>query len=261
MYATERQSEIENRLNADGRVSVVTLAREFDVTTETVRRDLAALEDRGVLRRVHGGAVAAGRASTTETAIGERGVVRGADKARIAARALSAIRQSFDGSIFIDAGSTTAALARLLPEHLRSVGGSAQIVTHSVPIAFELGVGADADVTIVGGRVRGLTAAAVGSATVAAIDDLRPDIAFVGTNGIAAGFGLSTPDPDEAAVKRAIVRAARRVVVLADASKVDETFLVRFARLDDIDVLVTDSALPDDLSEALRAADVEAWLS
>ncbi len=259
MFSTERHAEIARTLDADGRVSVVDLSKRFGVTTETVRRDLAALEGSGALRRVHGGAVAVGRSSTVETGIGERGVVRGLEKSRIAARALDAVGDSFTGSLYIDAGSTTAAFARLLPDHLGLTGGSAQIVTHSVPIAFELGVTAGAEVTIVGGRVRGLTAAAVGSSTVTAIDDLRPDIAFLGTNGLDADFGLSTPDPEEAAVKRAIVRAARRIVVLADASKLDERFLVRFARLDDVDLLVTDAAIPSPLTDELATLDVEVW--
>ena len=78
----------------------------------------------------------------------------------------------------------------------------------------------DIVLTVLGGQVRGLTAAAVGADTVRAIEALRPDVAFVGTNGVSADFGLSTPDPAEAAVKRAIVRAARRVVVVADARQV-----------------------------------------
>lgn len=259
MYATERQTEIERRLERAGRVSVVELAREFDVTTETVRRDLGALEEAGALRRVHGGAVALDRASTVETGVGERGLVRGAEKAGIAARALAALPEGFRGSVFVDAGSSTAALARLLPDHLRAVGATVQVVTHSVPIAYELGARPDVEVTIVGGRVRGLTAAAVGADTVESIESLRPDIAFVGTNGVSAEFGLSTPDADEAAVKRAIVLSARRVIVLADASKAGDEYLVRFARLDDIDVLVTDAPASGSLAEALRAADVEVW--
>lgn len=259
MYATERQSRIEERLAASGRVSVVELAREFDVTTETVRRDLALLEEGGALRRVHGGAVSLDRASTVETAIADRGLMREAEKSSIAVRALQAIQPGMRASVFIDAGSSTAVLARLLPERIRTVGASVQVVTHSVPIAFELGARSDVEVTIIGGRVRGITAAAVGASTVQAIAGMRPDIAFVGTNGLSAAFGLSTPDPDEAAVKRAIVTSARRVVVLADASKNDEEFLVRFAEFADIDVLVTDGEPNHALTTALAENDVEVW--
>ena len=109
--------------------------------------------------------------------------------------------------------------------------------------------------------MRGLTAAAVGADTVRAIEAIRPDVAFIGTNGVSADFGLSTPDPDEAAVKRAIVRSARRVVVVADADKLGRELLVGFAPLADIDVLVTDAAPDAELSAALAEADVEVWLA
>lgn len=260
MYAMERQTAIERQLVAEGRVSVVDLARSFDVTTETVRRDLDALERAGALRRVHGGAVALDRTSTVEIAVAERGQQRGPEKADIATRALAAIPSGFRGSVFVDAGTTTAAFARSLGDHLRAVVATAEVVTHSVPIAAELGARGDLALSVIGGRVRGLTAAAVGSSTVRAIEALRPDVAIVGTNGLAAPFGLSTPDPEEAAVKQAIVASARRIIVLADTSKAGQEYLVRFARLEDIDVVVTDAPLPSDLADALAVAGVEVWL-
>jgi DeoR family fructose operon transcriptional repressor len=86
---------------------------------------------------------------------------------------------------------------------------------------------------------------------------LRPDIAFIGTNGIHAAFGLSTPDPEEAAVKAAFVQSARRIVVLADASKLDAETLVQFASLKDLDTLITDTKPSQDLADALADAGVE----
>lgn len=138
---------------------------------------------------------------------------------------------------------------------------TAEVVTHSVPIAAELGARGDLALSVIGGRVRGLTAAAVGSSTVRAIESLRPDVAIIGTNGLATPFGLSTPDPEEAAVKQAIVESARRVIVLADSSKAGQEYLVRFGRLEDIDVVVTDAPLPEDLADALAVAGAEVWLS
>ena len=135
------------------------------------------------------------------------------------------------------------------------------MVTHSLTLAHGLAGVPNASLTVIGGRVRGLTAAAVGADTVRAIEAIRPDIAFLGTNGVSAGFGLSTPDPDEAAVKRAIIRSARRVIVVADAEKLGRELLVGFASLADIDVLVTDAAPDEALSAALAESDVEVWLA
>lgn len=259
MYATERHEQIELLLAAQGRVSVVDLAGRFDVTTETVRRDLDHLESIGALRRVHGGAVGRERASTREPSLAEREQRQGSAKAAIGWRALDALGSDFSGSIFFDAGTTTGAVAAALAPRL--AGAHIEVVTHALTLGNALAAVPGASLSLIGGRVRGLTAAAVGADTVAAIGLLRPDVAFIGTNGVAAGFGLSTPDPDEAAVKRAIVRAAQRVVVVADADKLGAELLVGFAPLSDIDVLVTDAAPDGELASALAEAEVEVWLA
>jgi DeoR family fructose operon transcriptional repressor len=259
VYATERQGLIEQLLADAGRVSVVELARRFDVTTETVRRDLDALETAGALRRVHGGAVANDRASTAEPSLGERLERHSSAKGAIGLRAAAALPDGFRGSVYLDAGTTTAAAATAIADRLGD--DSLEVVTHALSLAHDLSAVPGAALTLIGGRVRGLTAASVGADTVRAIESLRPDVAFIGTNGIAAGFGLSTPDPDEAAVKRAIVRSARRVVVVADSEKFHRELLVGFARLEDIDVLVTDAAPDGELATALAEADVEVWVA
>lgn len=259
MYATERQQIIATLVADVGRVSVVDLSERFDVTTETVRRDLAALETSGHVRRVHGGAVALDRASTREPSLSERREQHGGAKTAVGRAAMRAFGEAFRGSVYLDAGTTTAAVATELAR--RSDASDLDVVTHSLAIANDLAAATLGSLTVIGGRVRGLTVAAVGADTVHAIESLRPDIAIIGTNGISAEFGLSTPDGDEAAVKRAIVRSARRVIVVADADKFDRELLVGFAALDDIDVLVTDEAPTGELAAALAAAAVEVWVA
>lgn len=261
MYATERQNRIADGIAARGRVSVVELSGDFGVTTETIRRDLAALEGVGVLRRVHGGAIAPKRASLVEPSLLERSATGGAAKAAIAERALDAIGPRYRGAVMIDAGSTTGAFAQLLPAHIHGSDAHLDVVTHAIPIAHALSDVAGIALTVVGGQVRGLTAAAVGSSTVKVLEGLRTDLAFVGVNGLSADFGLSTPDTGEAAVKSAIVHGARQVIVLADASKFGAESLVRFGRLDDIDILVTDAAPDAALARSLDEAQVEVWLA
>ncbi|MUK01184.1 DeoR family transcriptional regulator [Vibrio cholerae] len=251
MFAEERYRQISNLVSADGRVTVSGLSSRFGITKETVRRDLALLENDGILRRVHGGAIAGSGPTTEEPSLSSRASRHSPEKKRIARAALSLAPAA--GAVVLDAGSTTGALAELLVEESRA---GLLVVTHSVPIAALIS-GAELGVELVGGRVRALTSAAVGSSTAAHFARLRTDIAFVGANGLAAGFGLSTPDADEAAVKTAIVRSARRVVLLIDSSKFDEETLVSFAHLEDIDVLVTDRAPGHPLATALSDADVE----
>lgn len=241
MYAEERQRTIVNLALRYDRVSVADLAERFDVTTETIRRDLDVLDRRGILRRVHGGAVVAENLSLAETAVTDREPAFVAQKTRIAQAALQYLPTNGGATVLLDSGTTVARLAAAIPP-----GAIQTVVTNSVPVAAQLAAGNGGTVVhLLGGRVRGITQATVGGDTIDALDQLRFDVAFLGTNGISIRHGLSTPDPDEAAVKRAMVRAARKVIVLADSSKVGVELLVTFAALTDIDVLVTDSGISD----------------
>jgi DeoR family transcriptional regulator, fructose operon transcriptional repressor len=251
VYAEERQQTIAGLVADRGRVAVTALAEEFGVTTETVRRDLAALERAGMLRRVHGGAVPTGALTYVETALGERHGTRSEQKRKIAAAALDLLPGA-DGSLLLDGGSSTAALADLLPSDRRLF-----VATHSVPIAARLGTMPGLSLYVVGGRVRGITQCAVGEQAVNALADLRVDVAFLGTNGVTPEHGFSTPDEAEASVKRAMTRAGQRVVVLADSSKLGREHLVRFATPADVDVLVTDADADPAAIARLEDAGVE----
>lgn len=258
MYAEERQAHIERVLVDRGRVAVTGLADEFDVTPETVRRDLDSLELRGVLRRVHGGAVLASQLSRSEESVAERRDQNSAAKARIARAAMRLIPSSFSGAIVLDAGTTTGHLA----EHLArwtpdAPHQSLVVISNSLPIATTVSENADLEVHLLGGRVRGITSAAVGPTTISQLARLRPDIAFIGANGVDAAFGFSTADDEESAVKTAITTGARRAVALVDSTKLGEQKLSRFAELGDLDTLITDREPARALADALEAAGVE----
>jgi DeoR family transcriptional regulator, fructose operon transcriptional repressor len=255
LYPEERQQAIAALVTERGRVAVAAVAEEFGVTTETVRRDLAVLERSGLLRRVHGGAVPAGTLTLVEPGLGERHGTRSEAKRAIAMAAVDLLPRS-DGSIALDGGTTTAALADLLPADRRLLA-----VTGSVPIAARLAATSGIHLHLLGGRVRGVTQCAVGEATVQALADLRVDVAFLGANGISSRHGFTTPDEAEASVKRALVRAGQRVIVLADSSKLDREHLVRFAALDDVDVLVTDTEADPGIVAELEKADIEVVLA
>jgi DeoR family fructose operon transcriptional repressor len=246
MYAEERQQAIAGLMRESGRISVAELAERFGVTAETARRDLAVLERAGLLRRVHGGAVATTALSMIERGVAERDSTRADQKANIAKAAVALLPQA-GGAVLLDAGTTTARLASMMP-----IDRELFVVTNSLGIASRLGGQSGVDLRLLGGRVRGVTQACVGDETVRALDDLRLDVAFLGTNAVSARHGMTTPDPDEAAVKRAMVRCARQVVVLADSSKLDQEQLVRFASVDEVDTLVTDAEADNKKLEALR---------
>jgi len=239
MYAEERQVEIVQLARAQGRVDVTGLAEHFALTAETIRRDLTTLERAGLLRRVHGGAIPVERIGF-EPALAARDAVLTSEKERIAKVALAEVPE--DGAIILDAGTTTARLAQVLP-----VDRELTVVVNSPAIAAILGPRPNLNVLVLGGRVRGKTLATVDDWALRPLADLYVDVAFMGTNGCSVERGLTTPDPAEAAVKRAMMRAARRSVLLADHTKIGNDYLARFGSLADLDLLISDTGLNDDL--------------
>ncbi len=251
MYAEERQQSIADLVTARGRLSVNALAEEYDVTTETVRRDLSVLERAGILRRVHGGAVPAAALAGLEAKVADRDLAHADQKDRIARQAVALLPPS-GGTVILDAGTTTSRLAMMIPREL-----ALTVVTNAVPIAARLAGSPSLRLHLLPGRVRYTTHAAVGEDTVAALDRLRVDVAFVGVNGLSIGHGLTTPDHAEAAAKRAMIQSARLTVVLMDSSKIGLEHTVRFAELRDVDVVVTDSGVSRSDVDALERNGVE----
>jgi DeoR family transcriptional regulator, fructose operon transcriptional repressor len=249
VYAEERHREIVERAREAGRVDVSGLASLFEVSPETVRRDLSALEGLGVLRRTHGGAVPA-ELVRFEPGVAERMSAMSEEKRRIGEAALALLPER--GAISLDAGTTTGALAAAMP-----LGLELAVVTNCMPIASLLATRPLLEVLVAGGRVRDRTLAAVGDLAARFLDDFVPDVAFLGTNGLSVLQGLTTPDAAEAAAKRAMIRNARRVVLLADHTKVGQEYFVRFATLGEVDVVVTDSGLDDRAVGEIEAAGVE----
>ena len=251
MYAEERRQAMAELIGQRGRLSVNELAEAYAVTTETVRRDLSLLERAGIVRRVHGGAVPADALTVLETAVTDRDLAHAEEKDRIAAAAVALLPPT-GGSILLDAGTTTSRLAANLPLDLRLT-----VITNAVPIAARLAGLSSVDLHLLPGRVRRTTQAAVGDETVAALSVLRTDVVLVGSNGVTLDHGMSTPDHAEAAVKRAMVRAGQRVIALVDSSKIGRENTVRFAELEDIDVLVTDDGISDRDAKAIGDRGVE----
>ena len=259
MFAEERRAEIAKLVASARRVNGADLARRYDVTMETVRRALAALEEAGKLRRVHGGAVTIEQSTSLESSISSRQGMNTPEKRRIATKAYQMLRDSEAGSIVLDAGSTIEILADHIGAENFSLktGNDRIVITHALHIAVKLAEAEGVTLELVGGQLRKMTWAAVGARAAEHFGTMRPDIAFIGANGIEAHFGISTPGMNEAIVKTAICKAARRVVLLCDSAKFGQESLVRFAGFEDIDTLITDREPEGALRQALEAANVE----
>jgi DeoR family fructose operon transcriptional repressor len=246
MYAEERQHAILQRARHTGRVDVASLAADLDVTPETVRRDLRALERTGLVRRVHGGAIVIERLGF-EPGIQAREAVLTAEKERIAKVALAEVPD--EGAIILDAGTTTARLAEILPTDRELT-----VVLNSPSLAAALGRRPNLTVMMLGGRVRTRTLAVVDDWATEMLTRIHVDVAFMATNGVSVEGGLTTPNPGEAAVKRAMIGAARRTVLLADHTKIGNDHFAWFGDLEQIDLFVTDSDADTELADQLAAA-------
>lgn len=255
MYAEERRRQIASLTAVEGRVNVTELAEKFSVTAETIRRDLAELNRKGAVHRVHGGAVASQNFSTTELPLDARTRSAAGAKSAIAREALRFLPEHSEAGIFLDSGSSVNALAGLLAADPAS--SRWPIVTNSLPNALELASAGVSQVQLLGGNVRAITQAVVGAMALRSLALMRADVAFIGTNALSLDHGLSTADPQEAAVKTSMVTNARTVVVLCDSSKLGNDYLVSFASLDDVDVVITDADAPQAFIRDLKLRGVD----
>ncbi len=248
LYAPERRRHIAERVRTTGRVEAAALARELDVTPETIRKDLVALERDGLLERVHGGAIAR-HGRPLEPALVER-TEQAAEKDRIARAAVEQLGAA--RSLFVEAGTTTERAAALLPDDRELV-----VVTNTPALALALADRPEITLLAVGGRIRAPTLAAVDDWALSALQGLHVDVALLGTNGLSVAGGLTTPDLAEAAVKRLALGVGARTLLLADHTKAGRASLCRYGELADVDLLITDDGLGDDARAELDAAGLD----
>ncbi len=239
MLAVERHAAILERLVQQSSVRVSGLALALGVSEMTVRRDIDILGDRGLLVRVHGGAVRVGGLSSVEPGFDVNRTRSGEAKRLIAATAVSLLAPGM--TISVTGGTTTFALAPLLAR----IPGLT-VITNSLPLADELhrlqaagpAEGA-AQVLLSGGQLTP-SKALVGPLATSTISSLRAEVCFMGAHGVDAAAGITTPNLAEAETNRAFTRTCGTLVVLADATKLGVVSLARVVPLDAAATLVTD---------------------
>lgn len=248
-FPHERQQEIYMLALEQGSVDVSDLARHFDVTTETIRRDLSDLQTQNLLRRVHGGAVPFDRRHH-EPMVAARDLLNGDQKLQIAQEALRHVPEH--GSVIIDSGSTGQRLAEVFP-----VDRDVQVVTNSLVTAHTLVRRGLRNLTVLGGSVRTNTFAMVDGAVVDALKPIHADVLFMSCDGLSMVRGLTTPYREESIVKRAMIESAGWLVALVDHSKFGNDQLFSYGPFDDIDVLITDRATTDEEKDMIEGRGVE----
>jgi DeoR/GlpR family transcriptional regulator of sugar metabolism len=241
VLARQRQERILEQVRVTGGARVSDLVDLLGVSDMTIRRDIVALARRGLVARVHGGATALEGRSADEPGFSVKSELQTQEKAAIAAAAVRLVQPG--DSVAISGGTTTYAVAQAL----RSVP-ELTVVTNSVPVADVLHETGRTDLTVVlTGGVRTPSDALVGPVAVTALSTLHVDWLFLGVHGIDERAGCTTPNLVEAETNRALVASARQTVVVADSTKWGVVGLSSMARLDEVDVLVTDEGLDVDV--------------
>ncbi|MEW2374935.1 DeoR/GlpR family DNA-binding transcription regulator [Micromonospora sp. NPDC047812] len=238
MLARQRQTAILELIRQRGGVRVSHLVSRFGVSDMTIRRDLEALAERGLIDKVHGGATRAGLGSAEEPGFAAKSARQQAEKRAIAERAAALVEPGM--AVALSAGTTTAALATLLAD-VRGL----TVVTNSIPVADALHQTPRADQTVVlTGGIRTPSDALTGPVAEAAIGSLNVDVLFLGVHGMSPRTGFTTPNLLEAGTNRCLIDASRRLVVLADHTKWETVGMATIAPLSEADMLVTDAGLP-----------------
>lgn len=240
MALSFRQTEILDIARSEGRVVVESLAERFNVTLQTIRRDLTELADAGLLDRVHGGAVI--RTGVTNIGYEERRRMNEAAKAAIGRACAQAIPDNC--SMILNLGTTTEAVARELLHH-RNI----TVVTNNMNVANILVANDGCEIMVAGGGLRRSDGGLVGELTTEFIQQFKVDYAIIGTSALDRDGDLLDFDLAEVRVSRAIIRQSRHTFLVTDASKLDRPAPVRLASLADLDAVFTDRPLPDDLMQ------------
>jgi DeoR family fructose operon transcriptional repressor len=241
----ERRQWLIERARERGRLDVAAVSEELSLAQETIRRDLNALQEQGMLRRVYGGAVAVERLRF-ESALTARATRHPEEKRRIASAVVHYLGNA--EAVFLDEGYLPQLVAeRLYPSRPITV------VTGSLPIATSLTEHPNVEVIVIGGRLRAATLGCVDQWAVNTLLGLVLDLAIIGANGISVAHGATVPDGQIAAVKSTAMRAARRRLLVADSSKYGSDSFATFARLTEFERLITDTNLSDTALQEIEA--------
>ena len=244
MLTAERRKRILDLVNLDGGVRTTALAEATRASLPTVRRDLEFLGRQGLVIRTHGGAVAHSRSTTYEPPYRQKIHLAAEEKERIGKAAAALIAEG--DCVILDSGSTCMQIAR------HAHGKTFTAVVLDLPIAMELADDPRVDVLVVGGKARTGLYCMVGPLTEDTLEQLHVNRLFLGADGIHVSYGVTNATAAEVPVKRAAIRAAQEVVLVADSSKFQRQVLMQVCSLDAVHHIVTDRGLPAKVLRALR---------
>lgn len=231
----ERRNKLAQILVSEGSVKVGELADMFKVSTETIRKDLKYLDEEGIAKKSHGGAIAS--SELLERPFSARALENVEAKTKIARAAIGLIPNN--GVIILDAGSTTYSIAKLL-----TIKKGITVITNSISIT-QLLSGTDNTVYSLGGETRGSSLALVGMWAMDALKTIKVDIAFLGTDGFLSRKGPCSASFFEAEIKKAMIASSKKTIVVSDSNKFKTDGMFQFSEWGEINYLITDSDAPE----------------
>ena len=247
-----RRSMILELLEKEGDLSVNFLSGKFKVSEVTIRNDLAKLEEKGLLIRTRGGAIK--RIPVTyDLSLNQRLARNLKEKQRIAKKALHYVKDDY--TIVFDSGSTTLEIAK----NLRGFK-DLKIITNSLAIADQVADYEGVEVFMPGGVLRPDMRSLIGPMAERSLLNYHCDVAFLGVDGLDADHGIFTPVLHEATLSRVMMEISSKVIVVADSSKFLRKSFVKIAPIHDVDVIITDKAIPAYQKDKLEALDLELLL-
>ncbi|HEY3762078.1 MAG TPA: DeoR/GlpR family DNA-binding transcription regulator [Verrucomicrobiae bacterium] len=246
--APRRHHNLRELIRGSGVIRIEEICRRLGISPATARRDLDQLEEAGVIRRVHGGAVSV-ESRLEEPLFDDKASIAAREKNRIAEAALKFVEAG--DTIYLDGGSTVLEFARLLRERTNIT-----VVTNSLRAAHEL-AGRGPRLIFIGGELRRLSQTVVGPMTRFMLEQLHVDKAFMGTIGLTMKEGLTTTDPAEAFTKELVMTRARQVILLADSAKAGKVSFACAGRLENVHVFITDKELDKDFAKELTKTEIK----
>jgi len=242
MLKAERQQVIVNEVRIHNKVLFTDIAELLNVSVDTIRRDIKELSVTKKLKKVHGGAISLG---FNNYQVENQEIYKLENKSRIARKAITLLRSG--QVILISGGTTNMEIARMIPPNLKIT-----CFTPSLPVAVQLMAKSDVDVILIGGKLSKDSQIAIGGCAINMLNDIKVDICFLGINSIDVNNGVTDFDWDIVQIKKAMIRASKKIVAPLISEKLNSTQRFKICDLDKIDFLITELEPEDDKLMAFR---------
>jgi DeoR family transcriptional regulator of aga operon len=245
----ERHQFILSRLKKEGKVNVLDLCRDLKVSSVTIRKDLKLLEDKNLLFRTHGGGTLS-NPYTVDRPVNEKEKIRSQEKTAIGEAAAGLVEPN--DCIIIASGTTVLSLARSIKPQ-----GHLTVITAALNVATELNRHPEVEVFVLGGMLRKSSSSVTGMHAERILDDFSCSKLFLGVDGIDADFGLTTTHVQEAQLNRRMIASSQKTIVLADSSKFGRRGFGRICGMEEVEQIITDSAVSEHMVDTLKGMGIE----